>query len=167
MRLRRLTSRPFGAFARLAAVVWLLAVAGPAFAEPGWPYSGTNVIATELSFATLWQRLEQAVSANRMGIVSRASASRGASGRGVKIPGNAVVGVYRNDFAVRMLRASVPAGIEAPLRFYLTENADGTATLVYRSPSAVFAPYGNPEIDAMAKELDAIFARIAADAVGK
>ena len=45
-----------------------------------------------------------------------------------------------------------------------TENADGTTTLTYREPSSVFAPYDNAEIDAMAKELDAIFARIAADA---
>ena len=82
------------------------------------------------------------------------------------IPGNMVVGVYRPDFAVRMLDASVAAGIEAPLRFYITENADGTATLTYRKPSAVFAPYGVPALDEMAKELDAIFAKIAADAKG-
>ena len=75
-----------------------------------------------------------------------------------------VIGVYRNDFAVRMLEASVPAGIEAPLRFYLTENADGTATLSYRAPSAVFKPYGSAELDAMASKLDPIFARIAAQA---
>ena len=66
-----------------------------------------------------------------------------------------------------MLKASVPAGIEAPLRFYLTENADGTATLTYRSPSAVFRPYASVELDAMAKELDTIFAAIARQAVAK
>jgi len=60
----------------------------------------------------------------------------------------------------------VPAGIEAPLRFYITENADGTATLTYRQPSAVFAPYAVPALDEMACELDEIFARIAADATG-
>ena len=75
-----------------------------------------------------------------------------------------VVMVFHPRFAVRMLEASVPAGIEAPLRFYITENADGTTTLTYREPSSVFAPYDNADLDAMAKELDAIFARIAADA---
>ena len=30
--------------------------------------------------------------------------------------GNRVVGVFRNDFAHRMLAASIPAGIEAPIR---------------------------------------------------
>ncbi len=48
------------------------------------------------------------------------------------------------------------AGIEAPLRFYLTESADGTATLTVQKPSATFAPYGSAELDAMAQELDAL-----------
>ena len=126
-----------------------------------YPHPGTNVIATSHGFQTLRNRLEQAIKDNKMGLVSRASASVGASRRGVSIHGNAVFGVYRNDFAVRMLAASVPAGIEAPLRFYITENADGTATLVYRIPSAVFAPYGSADLDAMARELDVIFKSIA------
>jgi uncharacterized protein (DUF302 family) len=101
-----------------------------------------------------------------MFVVTRASASKGAAGRGITIPGNMVLGVYRNDFAVRMLEASVPAGIEAPIRFYVTENSDGTASLGYRTPSAVFAPYedGGASLAALAGELDAIFAAIAADA---
>jgi uncharacterized protein (DUF302 family) len=77
-----------------------------------------------------------------------------------------VVGVYRNDFAVRMLEASVPAGIEAPIRFYMTENPDGTASLTYRMPSAVFAPYESADLDAMAAELDEIWQRIVADTIG-
>ena len=121
-------------------------------------------IDTQYDFDTLWQRLEGAIEANEMLLVTRASASRGAAGRGIEIPGNGVFGVYRNDFAVRMLDASVPAGIEAPLRIYLTEQPDGTARLTYREPSAVFAPYGSADLDAMAAELDAIFADIATDA---
>ncbi len=136
----------------------------PVQADNGYPHAGTNVMATGHSFKALWDKLEKAIGDNKMGLVSRASASFGASRRKVTIAGNAVFGVYRNDFAVRMLKASVPAGIEAPLRFYLTENADGTATLTYRSPSAVFKPYGSADLDAMAKELDAIFAAIAAQA---
>ena len=45
--------------------------------------------------------------------------------------------VFRNDYAVRMLQASVPAGIEAPLRLYVTENADGT-----RQPELAHAQCG-------------------------
>jgi uncharacterized protein (DUF302 family) len=101
-----------------------------------------------------------------MGLVAQASASRGAAARGVKIPGNAVLMVFRNDYAVRMLGASVAAGIEAPLRLYVTENSDGTASLTYRMPSAVFAPYGSSALDEMAKELDAVFRNIVRDAAG-
>jgi uncharacterized protein (DUF302 family) len=74
------------------------------------------------------------------------------------------LGVFRNDYAVRMLEASVSAGIEAPLRFYVTENPDGTATLTYRRPTAIFAPYRVPALDAMAAELDPIWQQIAEQA---
>jgi uncharacterized protein (DUF302 family) len=102
-----------------------------------------------------------------MGLVAQASASRGAAARGVKIPGNAVLMVFRNDYAVRMLSASIPAGIEAPLRIYVTENADGTASITYRLPSAVFAPYQNRALDEMARELDAVFQNIVRNAAGE
>jgi uncharacterized protein (DUF302 family) len=131
----------------------------PASAKPpGW-----QEIKTPHDYKTLVQRLDQAIKANKLFAVSRASASAGAQRRGIEIPGNMVVGVYRNDFAVRMLEASVPAGIEAPIRFYLTQNSDGTATLSYRTPSALFAPYedGGEGLKTLARELDQIFARIA------
>ena len=47
-----------------------------------------------------------------------------------------------------------------------TANADGSANLTYRTPTAVFAPYKSAALDEMAAELDAIFAAIAAQAVG-
>ena len=49
---------------------------------------------------------------------------------------------------------------------YVTENADGSASLTYRTPSAVFAPYKNDRLDELAKELDPIFERIVRDASG-
>lgn len=116
-------------------------------------------------FDALVTRLEAAIGQHNMGLVAQASASRGAASRGVKIPGNAVLMVFRNDYAVRMLAASVPAGIEAPLRLYVTEQPDGTAQVHYAAPSVVFAPYGSAALDAMARELDPIFAQIVADAV--
>ena len=146
------------------ALVFLVAVlmAGTAAAAP----AGTRVLPTSYDFDTLVQRLKQAVEANGVFIVAQASASAGAERRGIAIPGNYVAGVFRNDLAVRMLEASVPAGIEAPIRFYVTADADGTATLSYKTPSSVFAPYdGGPELDALARELDALFAKIAAETV--
>lgn len=131
------------------------------------PAAENNIteIPTKYSFSALVTRLDAAVAKHKMFVVTRASASKGAEARGVKIAGNMVVGVYRNDFAVRMLEASVPAGIEAPIRFYITEGKGGKATLSYRKPSVVFAPYaGGDKLKAMAGELDAIFAAIAKDA---
>lgn len=144
----------------LAAVA--IALAQPAAAAPG---DGVRTIATTHAFGALWNKLKEAVKANGMGVVAQACASCGAKGRGVTIPGNGVVMVFRNDFAVRMLAASVAAGIEAPLRFYLTEDTDGTATLAYRTPSATFAPYGSADLDAMAQELDTIWEKIVSDTI--
>lgn len=151
----------------LAAAIAVMSGAAPAVAENATPYPGTLVVNTSFGFGELRRRLEAAVEKNKVYVVTRASASAGAKNRGIKIPGNLVIGVYRNDFAVRMLKASVPAGIEAPLRFYLTENAGGKATLTYRKPSAVFAPYGSKDLDTLARELDGIWAKIVADTLRK
>lgn len=126
---------------------------------------GTLTLASRHGFKTLVACVEAAVSSQKMGLVATASASAGAAARGVQIPGNTVLMVFRNDYAVRMLQASVSAGIEAPLRLYVTENPDGTASLTYRTPSAVFAPYQSEKINAMARELDPVFERIVRDAV--
>ena len=135
-------------------------------AESAAPLAGTVTMKTRYGFDALLARLEKAITDNRMGLVAQASASRGAAARGVKIPGNALLMVFRNDYAVRMLNASVPAGIEAPLRIYVTENPDGSASVTYRRPSAVFAPYASPVLDELAKELDVIFGSIVRDASG-
>ena len=131
----------------------------------GSPYPGTRTIKSAYGFPETVARLEKSIEANKMGVVARASASAGAAARGVTIPGNAVLMVFRNDYAVRMLAASMPAGIEAPLRIYVTEDSDGKASVTYRAPTAVFAAYGNAQLDEMAKELDPIFARIVASAI--
>lgn len=137
-----------------------------AFPPPGLAAAtdGLRTIATSHPFPQLLENLERAVDKHGLGVVASASASRGAAARGVKIAGNAVVMVFRNDYAVRMLEASVPAGIEAPLRFYVTENADGTATLSWRTPTSVFAPYGSAKLNEMARELDPVFEAIGRDA---
>lgn len=130
-------------------------------------HHGMVMIKTSHSYPKLVKSLNKAVKANKMGLVTRASATVGAMKvLKKKIPGNMVVGVYHPRFAVRMLKASVAAGYEAPIRFYIVENKNGTATLSYRKPSVVFAPYkdGGAALKKMAAELDVIFAKIAADA---
>ena len=51
-----------------------------------------------------------------------------------------------------MLKADFAAGIEAPTLLYVTRNADGSATMTYRKPTALFAPYKAPGLDAMVRE---------------
>jgi uncharacterized protein (DUF302 family) len=129
-----------------------------------YPFSGTQTVTSSQPFDAMVTRMEKAIEANKMGLVAQASASRGAAGRGVKIRGNVVLMVFRNDYAVRMLAASVPAGIEAPLRLYITEDLDGRTSVTWRSPSAVFTPYGSADLNALARELDPIFEKIVRDA---
>lgn len=126
--------------------------------------AGWIVVDTKQSFQALVERLEATVKSEKMGIVTSASASEGAKAAGIAIPGNRVFGIFRNDFARRMLGSSVAAGIEAPIRIYVTENPDGTASLSYKKPSTVFAPYadeGGDALKSIGAELDDIFARIA------
>lgn len=157
-------------FAQLATACIISAAAvpyGSAFGGEAATLPETRVVDAAQSFDALVARLEQAIKDNNMALVAQASASRGAAARGVKIPGNIVLMVFRNDYAVRMLEANVAAGIEAPLRIYVAEQADGSARVIYPLPSAVFRPYGDARIDAMAQELDPIFERIVRDAVAK
>jgi len=140
--------------------------AGHSAAEAGSlaPRHGWAVHDTGHGYAQLLDNLKAAVRAEGMFVVTEAGPTEAAKGRGITIPGNRVVGVYRNDYAVRTLKISTAAMIEAPIRFYVTENADGTATLSYKTPSHIFAPYipeGGNALRAIAAELDAIFAAIA------
>ncbi len=136
----------------------------PVRAEVHSPYSGTISIETKQPFDAYIDNLTAAIKANKMGIVAQACATCGAKAIGVSIPGNRVIMIFNPRFAVRMLNASTAAGVEAPLRLYVTEKADGTARLSYRLPTHVFAPYDVPALNGMAKELDAIIGKILADA---
>jgi uncharacterized protein (DUF302 family) len=152
-----------GMVATTLPVVTIEAQAKSSLAREGW-----ITHKTKLTFKELNSRLNAAIKSNGMLRVTSASASAGAKGRGLTIPGNRIVGVYRNDFAVRMLEASLAAGIEAPIRFYVTEGTDRNARLTYKTPTTVFSPYfeeGGDALKSMAKELDEIFAKIADEAI--
>lgn len=134
-------------------------------ARDGWV-----VIRSAHDFGTLVDRVKSAVKTAPIAIVTQASASDGARAQGLEIAGNRVFGLFRNDYARRMLDASVAAGIEAPIRLYVTENQDGTATLSYKSPTTVFAPYadeGGAKLAALATELDGVFSALATEAAGQ
>lgn len=124
---------------------------------------GWKVHPTSIAFNDLIDRVKSATKQNKMGVVTQAEPTGAAKNRGITIPGNRVIGVFNNQFAVEMLAASESAMIEAPVRFYVTEQPDGTATLSYKTPSLVFAPYADdsPEVMKIAAQLDEVFAKIA------
>lgn len=125
---------------------------------------GWVVLPSAKPFDELLDDLKIAVKDNGMAVVTQAGPTSAAARRGITIPNNRVVGVFNNVFAVRILEQSTAAMIEAPIRFYLTEDADGIATLSFKKPSTVFNPYlteGGDDLAAAAAELDAIFFAIA------
>lgn len=152
---------------RAFALVALLA--GPAAAQEVVdlaPRAGWVVTTTAKPFDALVDHTRAAAKAGKMAVVTMAGPTDAAANRGITIPGNRVIGLFNNDFAVRTLRLSTAAMIEAPIRVYVTENSDGTATLSYKLPSAVLAPYmaDAPDLAAVAAELDAAFAAVTAAA---
>lgn len=144
------------------AALLVLAAAALAAASPA-KRDGWAVHETAIPYADLIDRVKAATKANGMGVVTQAGPTGAAKRRGIEIPGNRVIGVFNNRFAVRMLTVSEAAMIEAPVRFYVTEQPGGVATLSYKTPSHVFAPYAgdDPEVMKIAAELDAVFAAIA------
>ena len=149
----------------LAALALLL---GTVFAHADIaPRAGWSVIPTNKSYDQLIADVKSAAKANKIGVVTQAGPTGAAKSRGITIPGNRVIGLFNNVYAVNILNLSTAAMIEAPVRVYVTENADGTATLSYKLPSTVFAPYmeeAGPDLATLAAELDTIFAAIAQDA---
>ncbi|WP_170572628.1 DUF302 domain-containing protein [Ruegeria atlantica] len=148
----------------LLALLCLLAL--PVLADE--PLSGWAVYPTDKSYGELVADTKSAVKENGLIVVTQAGPTKAAAARGITIPGNLVIGAFNNDYAVRVLKTSVPAMIEAPIRFYVTENNDGTATLSYKTPSFVFAPYvgeGGESLRQIAVELDTKFQAVAESAV--
>ena len=147
----------------------LIGLINPASAGDTIPdRAGWVVMPTQMSYPDLVARMKPAIKSQKMGLVTQAGPTGMAKRRGITIPGSRVFGVFTNRFAVRAIRTSISAMIEAPIRMYVTENPDGTATLSYKTPTLVFSPYfeeAGPELQAIATELDAIFAAIAAEAV--
>ena len=133
-------------------------------AQPLEPRDGWVIFPSDKQFDQLLDDVKSAALANGMAVVTQAGPTRAARNRGITIPNNRVVGVFNNQFAVRILGLSTAAMIEAPVRLYLTEDDLGQTTLSYKTPTLVFSAYyaeGGDELAAAAVQLDAIFLVIA------
>ncbi|KIC14660.1 DUF302 domain-containing protein [Leisingera sp. ANG-DT] len=152
-------------FIRLTAA--LILTASTAAAGNISPRDGWAVHETSKPFEQLIADVKAAAKTQGLGVVTQAGPTGAAAARGITIPGNRVIGLFNNDFAVKILALSTAAMIEAPVRMYVTEEADGTATLSYKLPTHVFAPYadeGGAGLAALAGQLDRRFALIAEQA---
>ncbi len=146
-----------------ATLLLVTAASAEITARPGW-----EIHASSKDYATLLADLKSAVKDQGLAVVTEAGPTDAAAARGITLPGNRVVGVFANDYAVEILGLSTAAMIEAPIRFYVTEEADGTATLAYKTPTYVFAPYlpeAGDKLGSVAARLDAAFAAIATSAL--
>ncbi len=144
-------------------VVWGATAQAEMAEREGWV-----VLPTTKPYEALIGDVKTAVKANKFGVVTQAGPTKAAKSRGIDIPGNRVIGVFNNKYAVRILGLSTAAMIEAPIRLYVTENADGSSTLSYKTPSMVFEPYmeeAGEDLSLAAEELDAAFNTIAQQAV--
>jgi len=161
-----LASRRIGWLASVLILALVLAL--PVHADMPESLEGWWIQSTDYSYNELIEQVEEAVEAAPMGVVFKASPNAAARERlDIELPGNMVIGVFAPNFAARLIEIYLPAQVEAPLRLYITENQDGTATLSYRLPSAIFAAYpdGGEALVELGAELDEILAGIATSAV--
>ncbi len=113
----------------------------------------------KLDSATTVAKLIEAVNGVPMGLVAHINGQANAAKRGLTVPADQILEVFRPDFAIRVWQADKTAGIDIPLRIHIYEAA-GRTIVAFRTAREVFAPYANPALDAIAAELDPIFADI-------
>lgn len=118
-------------------------------------------ITVNLDADTAAAKLSEAVQAVPMGLVAHINGQANAAKKGIAVPADQILEVFRPDFAIRVWKAEKAAGIDIPLRIHLYD-AGGKTQVAFRTAQEVFAPYANPELDAIAADLDPIFAGILA-----
>jgi uncharacterized protein (DUF302 family) len=107
------------------------------------------------------EKLIAAIAAYPMGLVAHANGQANCAKKGISVPADQVLEVFRPDYAVKVWKAEKAAGIDIPLRIHLYE-ANGKAWVAYRPATEVFEPYANPQLDALGGELDLIFNQLLA-----
>ncbi|MDO9466559.1 MAG: DUF302 domain-containing protein [Thiobacillus sp.] len=117
--------------------------------------------AVSLSVDEAAEKLVAAVNAYPMGLVAHANGQANCAKKGIAVPADQVLEVFRPDYAVKVWNADKAAGIDIPLRIHLYE-ADGRTWVAYRTATEVFRPYVNPQLDVLGGELDGIFNQLLA-----
>jgi len=117
--------------------------------------------AVSLSVDEAAEKLIAAIAAYPMGLVAHANGQANCAKKGIAVPADQVLEVFRPDYAVKVWAVEKTAGIDIPLRIHLYE-ADGRTWVAHRPASDVFKPYVNPQLDVLGGELDAIFNQLLA-----
>lgn len=117
--------------------------------------------AVSLSADEAAEKLIAAIEAFPMGLVAHINGQANCAKKGLSVPPDQILEVFRPDFAVRVWAAEKNAGIEIPLRIHIYES-EGTTWIAHRYASEVFKPYMNPGLDALSGELDALFNQLLA-----
>jgi uncharacterized protein (DUF302 family) len=117
--------------------------------------------AVSLSVDAAADKLIAAIAAYPMGLVAHANGQANCAKKGIEVPADQVLEVFRPDYAVKVWKAEKAAGIDIPLRIHLYE-ADSRTWIAYRPAVEVFKPYANPQLDVLGGELDVIFNQLLA-----
>ena len=117
--------------------------------------------AVSLSVDETAEKLIAAIAAYPMGLVAHANGQANCAKKGIDVPADQVLEVFRPDYAVKVWAAEKAAGIDIPLRIHLYE-AGGKTWVAYRPAAEVFKPYVNPQLDVLGGELDVIFNQLLA-----
>ncbi len=96
--------------------------------------------------------LQEAVAAYPMGLVAHINGQANCAKKGIAVPADQILEIFRPDFAIRVWKAEKTAGIDIPLRIHLYDQ-DGKTHVMFRTPHKVFAPYNNVELMNIAEEL--------------
>lgn len=106
-------------------------------------------------------KLTEAAQAVPMGVLAHLNGQANCAKKGIEVPADQILEIFRPDFAIRVWKAHKPAGIDIPLRIHLYV-LDGKTVVSYRTADEVFAQYAIPELTAIAADIDRIFSAILA-----
>jgi uncharacterized protein (DUF302 family) len=112
--------------------------------------------AVSLSVDEAAEKLIAAIASYPMGLVAHANGQANCAKKGITVPADQILEVFRPDYAIKVWAADKTAGIDIPLRIHLYETG-GRTWIAYRTAAAVFQPYANAQLDALGGEMDTIF----------
>ncbi len=117
--------------------------------------------AVSLSVDEAAEKLIAAIAAYPMGLVAHTNGQANCARKGITVPADQVLEMFRPDYAVKVWAADKAAGIDIPLRIHLYE-ADDKTWIAYRPATEIFKPYVNPQLDVLGGELDVILNQLLA-----